>query len=136
MWWFGTETDEMQDELKRQQALMEAQRQARTVVVPALQLIQDFEAGVEDAERKYKGKYLELTGAVERSGGDENGAPFVILHGGNESAKFKVECFFDFVDEIGEVPILRLEKGRTITVRGEYGGRISHIQVRQCVLVK
>ena len=136
MWWLGTEMDEMQDELKRDQALTEAQRQARTVVLPATELIKKFQENAEEAERQYRGKYLEITGVVERTGKDENGIPFAILHGGDEKAKFKIECYFDFVNELGEVPVQRVEKGQTVTLRGEYRGRISHIQVRECVLIK
>ena len=56
-------------------------------------------------------------------------------HAGDENTKLKIECFFDSADPKDERQIKRLEKGQTITVRGEYDGRISNLQIRECVLV-
>ncbi|MCI0700985.1 MAG: hypothetical protein L0241_07875 [Planctomycetia bacterium] len=64
---------------------------------------------------------------MERVGKDRDDIPFVILHAGDENAKLKIECFFDDADEEEEGQIERLDKGQTITVRGEYGGRVSNL---------
>ena len=135
MWFWGAKMEDLQEEFKRAQAEAEAARRARTVVVPAAQLLKEFQEDPAGAEAKYKGMYLELSGVVERKGGMEE-APFVILHAGDENARLKIECFFDLADEIAEIELRKLEKGQTVTLRGEYGGRVSHIQVRQCVMVK
>jgi hypothetical protein len=39
-------------------------------------------------------------------------------------------------DEKELARIRRLGKGQSITVSGEYDGRVSNIQLRECVLVK
>ena len=111
----------------------EAFRQSRTVVVPAPQLLQEFQNNP-DADRKYKGKYLEIYGFVERVGTDGDDTPFVILNAGDEHATLKIECFFDAASEDDEVRIKRLRKNQTITMSGEYNGRVSNLQLRECVL--
>jgi hypothetical protein len=136
MWQLNTAVNDMQDEIARAQAEHEADRRARTVVVAATDLLREFQNDPAAADQKYAGKYLELTGVVERVGKGRFDAPFVILHGGDENAKLKIECFFDFVYEEEEAGVKRLGKGQTVTVRGEYDGRVSNVQVRECVLVK
>jgi len=54
----------------------------------------------------------------------------------DENTKFKVECFFDLGDPKDAVRIERLDKGEAITVRGEYDGRVSNVQLREYLLVK
>jgi hypothetical protein len=122
-------------EMEKARAQIEADRRARTVVVSAEQLLQEFQ-DAPAADRKYRGKYLEMTGIIERVGTDGDDNRFVILHAGDEQAALKIECFFDTVDEDDATRVGRLSKGTTITVRGEYRGRVSNIQVRDCVLVK
>ena len=115
---------------------MEADRKARTVVVAAADLLKEFQADPVAADEKYMGKYLELTGVVERRGGTGRAeAPFVVLHGGDENAKVKVECFFDLAYGPEEAKVRRLAKGQKVTLRGEYSGQVSNVQLRQCVLV-
>jgi hypothetical protein len=122
LWRVGNGMRNFQQQIQEAQEQAEADRKARTVAVNA-------------ADKKYAGKYLELTGTVERSGRGKEGV-FVVLHGGDEAAKVKVECFFDYMDRTQEGRILRLQKGQTITIRGEYDGQVSHVQVRECQLVK
>jgi hypothetical protein len=126
---------DLQKMIEEAKAKAEAERRARMVVVPAAQLLEEFQNDPA-ADRKYRGKYLEIVGVVERGGNDGNGTPFVILHAGDENARIKIECFFDLEDEEDELHIKRLEKGRTITVRGEYDGMVSNLKVRECVLAK
>jgi hypothetical protein len=122
-------------EMERAQAAAEAERQARTVVVAAADLLTEF-ANNPAADRKYAGMYLQISGVVERVGRGRHDAPFVILTGGDENAKLKIECFFDAADKKAEAEIMRLDKGQSITVRGEYDGQVSNIQARDCILVK
>lgn len=127
-----------QKELERAKAEREADRRARTVVVAAADLLREFQDDPAAAEQKYKGKYLELTGVVERTGRDRGNIAFVVLNGGDEKAKVKIECYFD--DYLMGVPdparVRQLDKGQTITVRGEYEGQVSNLQVRECELIK
>jgi hypothetical protein len=136
MWRLGTVVEDARKEMERAQAAAEADRKARTVAVAAADLLREFQVDPAAADRKFAGKYLELTGVVERVGGDRDDTPFVILHAGDETAKVKVECFFDLADQADEARIRRLDKGQAVTVRGEYDGQVSNVQVRECELVK
>jgi hypothetical protein len=122
---------DMQKMIAEAQAAAEADRKARTVTVLAADLLQEFQQDPEAADRKYQGKYLEIFGVVERVGEDGNGTPFVILHAGEASVPLQIECFFDdgFLDQ-------RPAKGRAVTLAGEYRGRVSHIQIRECTLMR
>jgi hypothetical protein len=121
--------------MEEEQAQFEAERKARTVVVSAAQLLQDFQND-SGADGKYKGKYLEIAGVVERSGKDGSELPYVILHAGDEQAPLKIECYFYTAkpDEVARIG--KLSKGQEITLRGEYYGRVSNVQVRACELVR
>ena len=132
MWRMGSAIQDAQKAMQEAAAKAEADRKARTVVVAAADLLQEFQNDPAAADRKYKGKCLEVSGVMERRGKGPGGASFVILHAGDEQAPLKIECFFDFADEEDG----RLAKGQTVTVRGEYAGRVSHVQVRSCVLVR
>jgi len=136
MWRMGQAIQNAPKEFERMQAEREAERKARMVVVSAAELLQEFEKDPAAADEKYAGKYLEITGVVERSGKGRYDQPFIILHGGDEKAKLKVECFFEMWEPKGEARLKRVHNGDTITVRGEYDGRISNVQLRECTLVK
>jgi hypothetical protein len=136
MWRMGQAVKDAQQQMEQERAEAEARRRARTVAVSAAQLLQEFQDDPAAADRKYAGKYLELSGVVERSARNRNTIPFVILHAGDETAKLKIECFFEPADEADEARIEGLGKGQAVTVRGEYDGRVSNVQLRECVLVK
>jgi hypothetical protein len=136
MWGMGRAVKDAQQQMEQARADAEANRRARTVAVPAAQLLQEFQADPAAADQKYRGKYLEVSGVVERVGRNRDQTPFVILHAGDETARIKVECFFDPADDEDETRVERLGKGQAVTVRGEFGGRVSNVQLRECVLVK
>jgi hypothetical protein len=135
LWRMGNAFQDVQKEVERQQAEREAARRARTVSVAAADLIREFENDPAAADQKYADKYLEVTGVVERGGRGRHDARFVILHAGDEGAKIKIECFFDSAGRADEARIERLSKGQTVTIRGEYDGRVSNVQLRDCELV-
>ena len=86
--------------------------------------------------QKYKGKYLEIFGFVERVGMDGDDMLFIVMNANDEKAPIKIECFFDSANREEEAQIKRLRKSQTITVRGEYNGRVSNLHIRDCVLVR
>jgi hypothetical protein len=131
----GLAADNSKKAIERAKADVEANRRSRTVVVTAAQLLQEFQSNP-DSDQKYKGKYLEISGFVERVGMNGDETPFVILHAGDEKVAVKIECFFDTANKEDEDQIKRLRKSQTITVRGEYNGRVSNLKVRDCVLVR
>jgi hypothetical protein len=132
LWRFGGAMRDVQKQVAEAQAKMEAERKARTVAVHAADLLKEFQADPEAADRKYKGKYLELTGTVERVGKQQGAIPFVILTGGDETAKVKAECYFEVADPAYQARLDGLKKGDPITVRGEYRGQVTNVQVRMC----
>lgn len=134
-WQMGRAARNFQQDMAQAQAQMEADRNARTVAVQAADLLAEFKADADAADRKYEGKYLEVTGVVERTGRSKEGL-YVVLHGGDEAAKVKIECYFDLVDHNGEARLLQLKLGQTVTIRGEYDGQVSHLQLRECELVR
>lgn len=135
MWRIGNAVMDPQKMIEQAKAQMEADRQARTVVVSAADVLKEFEDNTDAADRKYKGKVLELSATVERSGKDQNQIPFAILNTGDDKAPIKIECFFDYwVDDAFKMQ--PPDVGQVIKIRGEYGGRITHLQLRQCAMVK
>jgi hypothetical protein len=112
-------------------------RRSRGAAVAAADLLEEFRTDPAVANRKYRGKRLEITGAVvDRTGRDGGSTPFVVLHAGDENIRIKIECFFDASDDEEEAAVLALPKGTTVTIRGDYTGRVSHVQIRECSLVK
>jgi hypothetical protein len=136
IWRMGDAMQDWQKQALQAQAQAEAERRARTVAVSAADLLMEYENDPAAADEKYVGKYLEITGIVERTGQGRFETPFVILQGDDENAKIKIECYFDLFYEQDQNQIKRLRKGQTITVAGEYDGRVSNVQLRECVLVK
>jgi hypothetical protein len=138
IWRMGAVMKDAQQQMEQMQAQAEADRQARTVVVSAADLLRAFNADARAADDKYAGKYLELTGVVERTGGGRRGTPYVVLHAGDETAKVKIECHFDYLVPPEEARFRRLRPGQTVTVRGEYEGQDGKggpVQVQECRLV-
>jgi hypothetical protein len=133
MWKMGSAMQDAQRMMQEAIAKAEADRKARTIVVAAADVLKEFQDDAAAADQKFKGKYLELTGVVERRG-KSGGTTFVILHGGDEEAAIKIECYDLFEMDV-DVPRIQLDKGQQITLRGEYTGRVSNVQVRGCVLV-
>ncbi len=136
-WWrAGVAVNDFQKQMEEAKAKAEAERRERTVAVPVRALLHEFQTDPAAADVKYKGKYLEVSGVVERVGRDGNESPFVVLHGGDEAAKLRVECFFEPADDEDEDRIDRLSNGQAVVVRGEYSGRVTNVQMRGCVLGK
>jgi len=129
------DVENQEQALERVKATIEASRRGRTVAVPATQLLQEFQNDPTAADQKYKGKCLEISGIVERVGSNQH-MRFIILHAGDENAKIKIECFVAFFIPKDKTRIEQLGKGQTITLRGDYGGRVSHLQIWNCVLVE
>jgi hypothetical protein len=136
MWKLGDAVQDAQRQMELAQAKMEAERKARTVVVSAAELLNEFNTAPTEADKKYDQKYLELTGIVERTGQARHDPIFIIMHAGDDTAKIKIECFFDLADDKEEAELKRFTKGQRIKLRGEYDGHVSNVRLRDCTLVK
>jgi hypothetical protein len=109
-------------------------RRADATTHSAARLLREFQTNP-DADQKYKGKHLDLFGAVERTGKDQNGTFFVILYGADERAELKIECLFNDADPEDETRLARLRKGQTVALCGLYVGRSGNLQIRDCFLI-
>jgi hypothetical protein len=139
-WFFGVRsrglaTKEAEKANQRAKAENEARLHSRTVVVAAAQLLLEFQNNP-DSDQKYKGKYLEIFGFVERVGTNGDDTPFIVMNANDEKVPIKIECFFDSASKDDVAQIKRFRKSQTITVRGEYNGLVSNLQIRDCVLVR
>ena len=138
-WFRGMMKDAQQqmEQMQQAQAQQEADRLARMVVVSAAELLREFKEDEKAADEKYAGKYLELTGVVERTAGARRGTPYIVLHAGDEAAKVKIECHFDYLLPADEARFRRLRPGQTVTIRGEYEGQDGKggpVLVQECKL--
>ncbi len=129
------ELDDIKKFVAQANANREVDRRARTVAMPAAKLVEEFQIDP-TSEKKYRQKCLQVDGIVDRSGQEgEGGVPFVVLHGGDVNSKVKIECFFDEFDGRNDLLLNRMRKGQTLTVRGEFSGQVSNIQLRDCILI-
>lgn len=123
--------------VQREMERLEADRRARTVTVEAGQFLQEFDANPNAADRRYDGKYVEVTGVVDRVGQDRGDAPYILLRGAAGKPGRRIECRFDISDEDEEARVLRLRPGMQVTVQGEYDGQFENIvQLSECVLLR
>jgi hypothetical protein len=136
VWNVNRAARDFQQLAEQQRANEEAARRARTVTVTAADLLREFDEDPRAADRRYLGKWLEVSGVVERVGTDADDVPFALVHAGDAAAPLKIECLFDLADERDERQVKRLKPGQPVTVRGEYGGRVSNVQLRECELVE
>ena len=80
-----------------------------------------------DANGKYLGKLLEVSGAVDQTGESTTGEPYVILHGGDPLGV--VWC--QFSGESQE-QARRIKTGQTITLRGICLGKGINVMLHEC----
>ena len=95
--------------------------------VTSVQLFSDYQDNQGEADKKYKGQVITITGAATEIGVDVFGNPFVMLAGGEFRG---VRCFFS----VQEVPgLASLPVGQTVTVKGRVEGKVTNVIVRGCV---
>ncbi len=124
-------------EIERIEREAEADRKARTVAVGAGQLVQEFDANANGADRKYDGKWLEVTGVVDRVAKDEFQTVYVTLRGEGKSNR-RVKCSFDFANGVEEAEVLKLRPGQHVTIGGEYDDGLAGnvVELSECILRK
>lgn len=102
------------------------------IKVTAAQVVADYKANEVAADAKYKGKTLEISGAIETIGKDIADTPYITFYTSEYAIIDKVQCVFSRSDE--EV-LAELSKGQKITVQGEVSGKFGNILVKQCKVV-
>jgi hypothetical protein len=124
----GKRLEEQKQQMERQareQQAKEAQARANPVAVSARDLLDAYEADPAAADRKYRGRWLEVTGEVAVVNVVQSGY-FTLT----DQGRF-LRC--GFTDAAA-----RLKQGDTVTVKGQCAGKPpgGNVQLLQCELVK
>jgi hypothetical protein len=108
------------------------------IAVSAVQLVQDYRTlgdGPGGADKKYRGKVLEVSGVVRSSGNDFDWEYKVTVGriglSGGEGVAIGVNCWFD---EDAKAAASQVKQGQTVTIQGRCDGRTSDVQLRKCKL--
>lgn len=108
------------------------QPQEQAIAVTAAKLLQDYEANEVSADAQYKGKIVEVSGAINTIGKDILDTPYVSLSTGGGSF-FSIQCMFEKSDQ---AQLATLSKDTRITLRGRVSGKLGNIIVRECSVVR
>lgn len=96
------------------------------------QLFAEYEANDVAADRKYKGKVLQMTGTVDSISRDILDTIYVTLQAGNATF-FRIQCFFD---DSSEEAVAKLSSGQSLTIRGRCDGKFGNVMLKDCAIVK
>ncbi len=91
---------------------------APAIRLPAVNLFSDYAANEVSADQQYKGKLVEVSGAIRKIGKDFTGSPFIIIGGDDLNG---VQCMFPRSDDS---PVAQVREGQNVTVRGRVSGKI------------
>jgi hypothetical protein len=101
------------------------------IKVSAQDLFASYSKDEKAADKLYKGRHLEVTGAIYQVGTDPivDNAPEVLLSGGAPDQARGVDCTFDqrYASQVAE-----LHKGQTMTVLGVCGGYGVNVTLLDC----
>ena len=102
---------------------------ASVIDVTATQLFKDYDANEVNADDKYKGKVLRVTGTISTIGKDILDTPYIAFATSNEI--MSVQCMFDDTGILGS-----LRKGQKLTVRCKGDGKLGNVILRGCMIDK
>jgi hypothetical protein len=100
-----------------------------SIVVTAPMLVSEYEANEIAADRKYKGRILQVSGTVDSIAKDILDTMYVTLDSGQEFGITSVQCFFD---ESAASSLSQLSKGLTITVVCHCDGKFGNVLLKSC----
>ena len=100
------------------------------IKISASDLLAEYDANEVAADNKYKGKKVEITGAVDSIGKDIFGSVYVTLK--TDNGFISIQCYFSEKAEIDKVATLK--EGDWVTVTGIVDGRSINIVVKKCKL--
>jgi len=107
---------------------------APTVIeVTASELCSTYKAGELEADAKYKGKIIKVTGVVDSIGEDTLHNPYIRLTSGGKHQAWGVRCAFN---KKYEPELAQLTIGQTVTVQGKCDGRLINVIMKDCLLVR
>ncbi|OWK38857.1 OB-fold protein [Fimbriiglobus ruber] len=123
------------EEIKRKE--VESVRTGPATKVDAVALDKEFDDNQLQAEAKYKGKVLEVSGVVHKVTKDKIGKITVELKGDQEeSENSTVDC--NFTDDPENVSALAaVTAAKRVTIRGKCKGKVdTYVTLEYCMLVK
>lgn len=122
----------LSEKKKEEKSVKKAEEKIEYIKVTANDLCSEYESDEIAADKKFKGKYLEVTGIVDRIDSSFTDSPIVGLKCGGEYSLTSVGCSFTSADEAAE-----LSKGTSITIQGKSSGEvIGSPQISDCKIKK
>jgi len=94
-------------------------------------LVAEYEANEIAADRKYKGKMVQVSGIVESIGKDILDTMYVTLDSGQEFGITHVQCYFD---NSAESYLSSLQKGRSVVITCRCDGKFGNVLLKDCDL--
>jgi hypothetical protein len=107
----------------------QVQSQSPSYTLSADQLYYDYNSNEVSADTKYKGKVVVVSGAIQSIGKDILGSAYIIV--GGKGFLDGAQCTFTKAEEAS---VGRLAKGQRVSVKGEVGGKMGHVQLSKCSL--
>lgn len=107
------------------------QKEEVAVTVSAVDLATAYEENEVKADKDYKGKLVEITGAID-SIDVMAGQTFIVLSAGKDFALTQAQCFFADQEDIDK--IAEMKKGDTVTLTGVVDGKSINVGVNDCKL--
>lgn len=98
-------------------------------VLTADQLYGDYSANEVAADAKYKGKIVSVHGVVQQIGKDILDDAYIVI--GGRGLLDGVQCTFT---KDNQFSVAYLNKGQTVTVKGEARGKMGNVTVNKCAL--
>jgi len=102
------------------------------ITITSYQLFSEYEANDIAADKKYKGKVLQVSGSVGDISRDILDSIYVTLKTG-EFKIFSIQCFFadSFEDEAA-----KLRPHQFLTIRGRCDGKFGNVMLKDCIIVR
>lgn len=101
--------------------------------VPSSRLLADYDNNEVDADNKYKGYLLNVSGYVQ-SVSVVLGDTAVLIDNGETMNITMVQCNFKSQEEIDKVS--KLKKGQRVTIQGRCSGKSIYIHLNDCKVIK
>ena len=100
-----------------------------SISVSAAELVNDYKANEVAADARYKGKVVEVSGAIDRIGKDLIDTMYVSLSSGRQFEFRSVQCYFA---DSEEGKLSQLSNGQWITLKGRCDGLMGNVLVKEC----
>jgi hypothetical protein len=93
------------------------------------QLYSQYEANEVEADNRYKGKIVAVSGTIGDIGKDLMDQAYVLLSSGDPTGMFGVQCFFD---ESEESSFSSIRSGQQVTIKGQVEGKFGNVLLKNC----